>query len=61
MDIETVQAWIALFSAAQMIGTEIVDGVKHLAHKTLTPEENAAVLATWQDNERRSAANAQLP
>jgi hypothetical protein len=60
MDPNQLQAWLALFAAAEMIGQHVVADVKALAHKTLTPEENQQVLAVWEDNERRSAANAGL-
>lgn len=60
MDPQQIQAWLALLSAAEVIGQHVVTGVKALMHKTLTPEENQQVLAQWQDNERRSAANAGL-
>ena len=62
MDItgEQIQIYVALLQAAYNAGVTIYAEVKGLLHRTLTPEENAQVLAVWEDNERRSAANAGL-
>ncbi len=58
MDELNIQAWLALFAAAEAIGSAVATGVRQLAHRTLTKEENEAVLARWEDNQARAAANA---
>jgi hypothetical protein len=60
MDPNQIQAWLAILAGAEQIGAAIVADVKAVMHKHLTPEENQLVLAQWEDNERRSAANAGL-
>lgn len=61
MDPQQLQAWLALLSTAMLISESVVNGVKRMAKKELTKEENQAVLAQWQANVDRSAANAGLP
>lgn len=58
MNAAEIAVWIGLFAQAEQIGVQVLADVKAVAHKNLTPEENAAVLAVWDDNVRRAAANA---
>jgi hypothetical protein len=58
MDAEQIAIYIGLLTQAAAAGERIYNGVKTLLHKELTPEENAAVMAQWDDNARRAAANA---
>jgi len=57
---EQVQLYLALLQSAYALGEQVYEDVRGVLHKRLTPEENQQVLAVWQDNERRSAANAGL-
>lgn len=61
MNLSTIQAWISLYASASAIAHDLLEEVKALAGRTLTPEENQAVLRQWDENVARSAANAGLP
>lgn len=61
MDLQTLQAWAALFVAAETIGADVVDAIKYVAGERMTPEELAQVLALWTSNAERSRRNAGLP
>jgi len=58
MDQGQLQNWMALFSAAVFLGTEVVDGVKTLARKQLSDEEYAALELACQADVEESARNA---
>lgn len=58
MQPEQLQAWFALFSAAEFIGESMIQAVKNHGRKVLTPEQYAALETAWDDDVRRSAINA---
>lgn len=60
MTVDTLNTWIALFAIAREIGGNVHAALQGVAKRVLTPEENQAVLAMWDENAARSAANAGL-
>lgn len=56
-----LQAWLALFNTAMILGRTVSDGVHALAAAQLTPDELAQLEAAWDEDVQRSAANAGIP
>lgn len=60
LTMDQILAWAELFKSAEAIGATVVDGVRGLARKEMTPEELKDVEVLWQENVDRSAKNAGL-
>lgn len=58
---EQIQAWMAVVSAAMLVGSDLVDAVKNHARQTLSDADYATLESAWQDDVARTAANAGIP